>query len=173
MRKIYKVQINGQKADRNNIECLTCSIVARHLADYNAYVVSSSPESLRSSAHTGNMTSPHPNHFHSNSSCRYSNAVMSPSLEYYVHECLGPTIPYVEVRSLPNNKLVKLLLTNQQLRDRALEKAFPRMLQLRVPLLVDNTPFKRSKPDYVAVELYLPPGLREDESTLYPLLIWT
>lgn len=94
-------------------------------------------------------------------------------MEYYVHECLGPSIPYVEVRSLPSNKLVKLIQINQHLRQISIDKAFPRKIQLKVPLLVDNTPWKRSKPDYVAVELYLPPGLREEESTLYPLLVWT
>ena len=120
-----------------------------------------------------NFTSSHPNHYHANSSCRYSNAILSPSLEYYVHECLGPTIPYVEVRSLPTNKLVKLIQVNHQLQLDSLGKAFPRKIQLKVPLLVDNTPWKRSKPDYVAVELHLPPGLKEDESTVYPLLVWT
>ncbi len=177
-RQIFKVQINGQKADENTVECLTCFVLARHLHEALAPVITtsssgSSSKSESKNANRLNFTSSHPHQFHANSSCRYSNAILSPSLEYYVHECLGPAIPYVEVRSLPTNKLVKLLQTNQQLRQDSVDKAFPRKLQLKVPLLIDNTPWKRSKPDYVAVELFLPPGLREDESTLYPLLVWT
>ena len=179
-RQIFKVQINGQKADQNTVECLTCSVLARHLHEPVSPVITTStsgsptppkPESKKSNRL--NFTSSHPHQFHANSSCRYSNAILSPSLEYYVHECLGPSIPYVEVRSLPTNKLVKLLQVNQQLRQDSIDKAFPRKLQIKVPLLVDNTPWKRTIPDYVAVELFLPPGLREDESTLYPLLVWT
>nr|CAH0102070.1 unnamed protein product [Daphnia galeata] len=175
-----RVEINGQKADQNTVECLTCSILARHLGETSSLSTASSTSGSSSSSKSQsknsiqmNFTSSHPNHYHANSSCRYSNAILSPSLEYYVHECLGPTIPYVEVRSLPTNKLVKLIQVNHQLQLDSLGKAFPRKIQLKVPLLVDNTPWKRSKPDYVAVELYLPPGLKEDESTVYPLLVWT
>lgn len=170
------MQINGQKADQNTVECLTCSVLAAHLND--PAPTSMPPTGSRSTEsklliRSNLSSSSHPNQYHSNSSCRYSNAVLSPTMEFYVHECLGPSIPYVEVRSLPSNKLVKLIQTNQQLREMALDKAFPRKFQLKVPLLVDHTPWQRTKPDYVAVELYLPPGLREDESTLYPLLVWT
>ncbi|XP_046645659.1 prolyl endopeptidase FAP-like isoform X1 [Daphnia pulicaria] len=179
-RQVYRVEINGQKADQNTVECLTCSVQARHLAEQSSHSVTSSTSGSSSSSKSQaknstplNFTSSHPNQYHSNSTCRYSNAILSPSLEYYVHECLGPTIPYVEVRSLPTNKLVKLIQVNRQLQLDSMDKAFPRKIQLKVPLLVDNTPWKRSQPDYVAVELYLPPGLKEEESTVYPLLVWT
>lgn len=180
-RQIYKVEINGQKADHNTVECLTCSVAARHLNEpFSSSNSLSSPGSRSASSKSqfkhsiySNFSSSHPHQYHANSSCHYSNAILSPSLEYYVHECLGPSIPYAEVRSLPANKLVKLLQVNQQLHEDSLDKAFPRKIQLKVPLLVDNTPWKRSKPDYVAVELYLPPGLKEEESTVYPLLVWT
>lgn len=161
----YKLQINGQKMDRTSTECLTCSPAMR--------VASDVPEPQKLVA-----IAPHPHHLpskivHANSSCRYSNAYLSPSLEFYVHECLGPSVPYVEVRSLPTNRLVKLLQNNQQLRSDSIDKAFPHLMQLKVPLHGDNPPGKRNKPEFVTVELYLPPGFKEDDNTIYPLLVWT
>ena len=161
------------------VECLTCSVSAKHLHNISGGQVASaipaafmSSESMYSAG--ANLTSSHPRHFHGNSSCRYSEAKLSPGLDYYVHECLGPSIPYAEVRSLPANKLVKLLQINHRLRAEAVGKAFPRMIQLRVPLMVDATAtWKRTKTDYVTVELYLPPGLKEDDTLIYPLIIWT
>lgn len=160
---IYKLQINGQKTDRTSVECMTCSRMSKVASDLPE------PERLVSDP-------PHPlptKVAHANSSCRYSNAYLSPSLEFYVHECLGPLVPYVEVRSLPTNRLVKSLQHNQQLRSDSMDKAFPRLMQLKVPLHGDNPPGKRNRPDFVTVELYLPPGLREDDNTIYPLLVWT
>lgn len=161
---IYKLQINGQKTERTSVECLTCSQPpTRVAADLPE------PEKLVSS----NERQVPSRVVHPNSTCRYSNAYLSPSLEFYVHECRGPTVPYVEVRSLPTNRLVKLLQTNQQLRAESIDKAFPRLMQLRVPLHDDNPPGKRNKPEFVTVELYLPPGFKEEENTIYPLLVWT
>ena len=55
-----------------------------------------------------------------------------------VHECLGPFIPYVELRSLPANKLVKVIQTNKKLEEDSMGKAFPRVLQFSVPLRQGN-----------------------------------
>ena len=51
-----------------------------------------------------------------------------------IHECLGKCLPYVELRSLPTNKLVKVLQSNQKLQEELFQKAFPRILQFSVPL---------------------------------------
>lgn len=181
-RQIFKAHLNGQKVDQ--VECLTCTISTRHLSDFihhAAMPIATSPtvqiplpsESIFQAG--ANVNNSHPRHFHVNSSCRYSNALLGPNFDFYVHECLGPFIPYVEVRSLPANKLVKLLQTNQQLRNDSVDKAFPRLLQLRIPLVADGAshPWKRNKPDYAIVQLYLPPGLKEEDNLIYPLILWT
>ena len=93
-------------------------------------------------------------------------------MNYYVHECLGPSIPYIQVRSLPNNTLVRNLHTNGELEANSREKIFPRRLKLRIALQ-ENAPWKNGHPDKVDVELFLPPGLREDDTLTYPLVIQT
>ena len=118
-----------------------------------------------------NITSSHPQYFTRNISCQYSNAILSPNLAYYVHECLGPSIPYVAIRSLPANKLIRVIQRNDQLKDRAIEKAYPRIIKLQIPLAADNTPWAKSNPDNVSVELHLPPGLMEEETAVYPLVV--
>ena len=168
-RHLYKLQLNGQKSDENEVECLSCTLPARPIEDV-VHLKSMSHQSIYN--REANLTSSHPRFFHVNSTCHYSSAVLSPNLDYYVHECRGPSIPYVAVRSLDDNQLVRVLQLNDHLKEEAMHKAYPRVIKLRVPLLMDNTPWSRSKPDYVSVELYLPPGLVEEETTVYPLIIW-
>lgn len=175
----------------DNVECLSCSIFARHLLLNDSHGTRTLGYGIPPPASIGHFllvelkngvfqvnqnieNNVYPRHIHANSSCHYSQVLLSPSMDFYVHECLGPSIPYVEVRSLPANKLVKLVQTNTQLRNDTLSKALPLLIKLRVPLDVDNAiPWKRSKPDYVMVELYLPPGLKEDDNLIYPLIVWT
>jgi len=93
-------------------------------------------------------------------------------MDYYVLECLGPAIPYVQVRTLPGNKLVRNLHTNAELEANSRTKIFPRRLKLRIPLAA-TAPWNSRRPQQIDVELFLPPTLREEENLKYPLIILT
>lgn len=93
-------------------------------------------------------------------------------MDYYVLECLGPAIPYVQVRTLPGNLLVRNLHTNAELEANSRTKIFPRRLKFRIPLTT-TTPWNTRRPQQIDVELFLPPTLREDENLKYPLIILT
>ena len=49
--------------------------------------------------------------------CHYTNTIMAPDLSAYILHCLGPDIPSSHVISLPHNKCLKTLDTNQHLRS--------------------------------------------------------
>ncbi len=177
-RHVYQLKMNGPKNDEEASECLTCSLPAMpadddddddELAPTKAADQSDTHQSMYE--RTAVITSAHPYSFHANSTCRYSVAVLSPNLDYYIHECRGPSIPYAAVRSLEDNRLVAVLPLGDAVREAAIHKAFPRIMQTSVPVLMDNTPFDRTRPDNVSVELYLPPGLCEEETTVYPLVV--
>ena len=178
-RHIYKVEIKSQKAADNTVECLTCAVTAIHLSDAesnNSGPVSTAPIQQQSVYHEGAYISNlQPRHFHSDTSCLYSTATMNPTMDYYVHQCLGPSIPYAQVRSLPDNKFITTLQSNERLDVDTSLKAFPRKLTLRIPLesLDHSSSWQRDQSDVIDIELYLPPGLREDETTIYPLIVWT
>ncbi|XP_023224997.1 dipeptidyl peptidase 4-like isoform X1 [Centruroides sculpturatus] len=97
-----------------------------------------------------------------NDKCLYNNAIISPSTDYYVLECLGPGIPRIEIRTVQNNVLVDVLDVNADLQERMGQRAFPKIRTFKVP----------TKGGYKAqVRLFLPPGLEDDEALLYPLVV--
>ena len=49
--------------------------------------------------------------------CQYSRVSLSPDQSAYLQHCLGPHIPSSHVFSLPDNKCVATLDTNQHLRS--------------------------------------------------------
>jgi len=171
-RHIYKVHIKSQKASENSIECLTCPVRAVHLQTHlgGETIKDWSVQSIWNK--DSHINSRHPYHFHADTTCRYSNAIMSPTMDYYVLECLGPAIPYVQVRTLPGNMLVRNLLTNAELDANSRTKIFPRRLKLRIPLAA-TTPWNSRHSQQIDVELFLPPSLREDENLKYPLVVLT
>uniref|UniRef100_A0A1W7RAN4 Venom dipeptidyl peptidase 4 n=1 Tax=Hadrurus spadix TaxID=141984 RepID=A0A1W7RAN4_9SCOR len=94
--------------------------------------------------------------------CLYNEAIFSPGAKYYILECLGPGVPKVEVRSVSDNNLVEVLDRNDYLRSVLDKRALPQVRTFQVSL----------KNDYKAnVRMFLPPGLRDDEITKYPMLV--
>lgn len=83
-------------------------------------------------------------------------------------ECLGPGIPTSSIYKIspePIQKplqIVKFLQNNTRLRERISKIALP---QIR------SFPVMISGGYYAQVRLYLPPGLREDEITKYPMVL--
>ncbi|XP_018575079.1 venom dipeptidyl peptidase 4-like, partial [Anoplophora glabripennis] len=98
--------------------------------------------------------------------CLYHNAIFSGSwsASYYVLECLGPGIPTTSLykTAMPKPKLLMWLQNNTKLRERVAKMAMPQ---------IKTFPVQISGGYQAHVRLHLPPGLREDEITRYPLVV--
>lgn len=97
--------------------------------------------------------------------CLYHNAVFSPIVSsYFVLECLGPGIPTSALykATLPMPKLIYYLQNNTALKEKVEKMAFPQ---------IKTFPVQISGGYLAQVRLYLPPGLREEEITKYPLVV--
>ncbi|KAH0950071.1 hypothetical protein HN011_006753 [Eciton burchellii] len=97
--------------------------------------------------------------------CQYHNAIFpSAGFEYFVLECLGPGVPIVALykTEMPKPRFIVLLQNNTLLREKIESLALPQ---------VKMFPVQISGGYNAQVKLYLPPGLREDEITRYPLVV--
>ncbi|KAJ8870518.1 hypothetical protein PR048_029541 [Dryococelus australis] len=94
--------------------------------------------------------------------CQYHNVVFSPGLRYYVLECLGPGVPTVRLYATRGLRLLATLQNNTRLLERVSKMALPQ---------VKTFPVQISGGYYAQVRLHLPPGLREEEITKYPLVV--
>ncbi|XP_076628589.1 dipeptidyl peptidase 10 isoform X1 [Colletes latitarsis] len=97
--------------------------------------------------------------------CQYFNAIFPPgSTNYFVLECYGPNIPTVALykTELPTPRLIYVLQNNTLLREKVANLALPQ---------VKTFPVQISGGYNAQVRLHLPPGLREDEITRYPLIV--
>lgn len=96
--------------------------------------------------------------------CLYHNAIFSSHSSYFVLECLGPGIPtnilYRAV--LPKPKFIAVLQNNTILREKVAKMALPQ---------IKTFPVQISGGYQAHVRLHLPPGLKEDEITRYPLVV--
>ncbi|KAI4468726.1 protease family s9bc dipeptidyl-peptidase iv-related [Holotrichia oblita] len=97
--------------------------------------------------------------------CLYHNAIFSPiTATYYILECLGPGIPMSSLyrASIPTPKLLLVMQNNSLLRERVEKMAMPQ---------IKTFPVRISGGYQAHVRLHLPPGLREEEITRYPLVV--
>ncbi|KAF4532688.1 hypothetical protein B566_EDAN002924 [Ephemera danica] len=100
--------------------------------------------------------------------CLYHNALFSPGLTYVVVECMGPGVPHTRLfvtRAETSGRGLRLIATlqnNTRLQQRAAKMALPQ---------VKTFPVQISGGYHARVRLHLPPGLREDEITRYPLVV--
>ncbi|XP_076028317.1 dipeptidyl peptidase 10 isoform X2 [Oratosquilla oratoria] len=98
--------------------------------------------------------------------CLYNKAHLSPDFAYYVLECLGPDVPRTYLFSTWNNQMIYSLNDYDLLRSRVAEMAMPQVQTFLVEL--------EGESPYIAhVQLLLPPGLRQDEFTTYPMVVST
>ncbi|XP_057333646.1 dipeptidyl aminopeptidase-like protein 6 [Microplitis mediator] len=97
-------------------------------------------------------------------SCQYHSASFSPGYEYFILECLGPGIPTVSLYKTqsPLPRFVSLLQNNTALREKIAKIALPQ---------IKTFPVQIGGGYNAQVRLYLPPGLREDEITRYPMVV--
>lgn len=102
--------------------------------------------------------------------CQYHDATFAPGqLSLVLIECLGPDVPHSAIYRIPlefhNQKpLVPIfhVQNNTILRERMASIAMPQ---------VKSFPVMISGGYHAQVRLFLPPGLREDEITRYPLIL--
>lgn len=103
--------------------------------------------------------------------CLYHNAVFSPRLTYFVLECKGPGIPNARLfrtrgaqgsHNHTEPVFLASLQNNTRLQEMATKMALPQ---------VKTFPVQISGGYYAQVRLHLPPGLREEEITRYPLVV--
>ncbi|XP_076766360.1 dipeptidyl peptidase 10 isoform X1 [Xylocopa sonorina] len=97
--------------------------------------------------------------------CQYHNVIFpSVGTDYFVLECYGPGIPTVTLYAteFPMPHLIYVLQNNTLLRERIAKLALPQ---------VKTFPVEISGGYNAQVKLHLPPGLREDEITRYPLIV--
>ncbi|XP_015186245.1 PREDICTED: inactive dipeptidyl peptidase 10 isoform X2 [Polistes dominula] len=97
--------------------------------------------------------------------CQYHHAIFpSYGLDYFVLECLGPGIPTISLYKIdtPMPRLLTVLQNNTALREKISKIALPQ---------VKTFPVQISGGYNAQVRLHLPPGLREDEITRYPLVV--
>ncbi|KAG8038791.1 hypothetical protein G9C98_000346 [Cotesia typhae] len=97
-------------------------------------------------------------------SCQYHNAIFSPGNEYFVLECLGPGVPTASLYKIesPLPRFISLLQNNTLLREKIAKIALPQ---------IKTFPVQISGGYNAQVRLYLPPGLREEEITRYPMVV--
>ena len=137
MRHVFRVKDLSSQNDTTQIssQCLSCNVSYENLSD-------------RSNVST----------------CQYARASLSPDFSYYVLDCMGPSVPYSLLFSLPKNNFVKILDLNEELQERLSELAMPQTKYLNYQVLQDTSIPAR-------VKLLLPPGYREEELYTFPLIL--
>lgn len=103
-------------------------------------------------------------------SCQYHNAIFAPGkLSLAIIECLGPGVPSSAIYRIPlefnqdtSLEPIFIVQNNTMLRQRVATVALPQ---------VKSFPVMISGGYHAQVRLFLPPGLREDEITRYPLIL--
>ena len=159
-------------------ECLTCSGIQNQTEDASWTAVSDGEASEDAvPAEVVNETASWPPR------CGYARVKMSKDFKFYVLDCLGPSVPFSSVYSLPENRydetltqplsfqtlpraicrFVRMLDNNDELKDRLSELAMPKTKQLKFPLPGTDIPAR--------VRLLLPPGFRENEVYTFALIV--
>lgn len=135
---LYRVK--DTKDDDKELECLTCDIGS------GSANISDSPADLNVDIE-----------------CSFVDAHFNPTADFYVRECLGPGIPSVAlVDVVQNNTVVKIMDTNDRLRELVEIRAMPQVRNFSAPLTDKYN---------AAVRLLLPPGLRDEEIIKYPMVV--
>lgn len=105
----------------------------------------------------------------SSTACQYHRATFAPGqLGLALIECLGPDVPSSAIYRMPREytqrplKPVYYVQNNTKLRERVATVALPQ---------VKSFPVMISGGYRAQVRLFLPPGLREDEITRYPMVL--
>lgn len=101
--------------------------------------------------------------------CQYYTAEFAPNNnDFVLIECLGPEVPTSAVYKVSTDPTVKPLILSYLLQNNTALKE--RIEKIALPQ-IKTFPVMISGGYHAQVRLYLPPGLREDEITKYPMIV--
>ena len=148
VRHVFRVQDASTHNDTTPVssECLSCN---------SSSIVTSTAAAESNQSHDDNTVFV----------CQYARASMSKDFSYYVLDCLGPTVPYSLLFSLPNNQLVKILDTNDDVKDMMNMLAQPKVKFMSYDDVLEEASAS------ARVKLLIPPGFREEEQYTFPLVL--
>lgn len=96
--------------------------------------------------------------------CLYNRIMFSPDFRYYIQECLGPTPPFVNLYETATNSKIMVLDSGSSIRSKLNQLAQPQFRTFEVEI----------EDGYNAqIKLLLPPGMRENEDIMFPLILLT
>ncbi|XP_065094399.1 inactive dipeptidyl peptidase 10 [Ochlerotatus camptorhynchus] len=101
-------------------------------------------------------------HFHIPNNCLYNKVYFNFDYTYYVQECLGPESPSSYIVNTISGKKIFILDNGNHLRDMLIEFAKPQIMTFSVQIKYDFN---------AQVKLFLPPGIKEDDDMLLPLIL--
>ncbi|XP_055619338.1 inactive dipeptidyl peptidase 10 isoform X2 [Toxorhynchites rutilus septentrionalis] len=94
--------------------------------------------------------------------CLYNKIYFSTDYTYYVQECLGPESPSLYIVDAVSLKKIFILNDGNRLRQGLTELAKPQIMTFSVEIKYDFN---------AQVKLFLPPGIKEDDDMLLPLIL--
>lgn len=94
--------------------------------------------------------------------CLHNEGQFSPDGDYYIVHCLGPGIPRTELRLTETGEIKEVLNVFPNLANRLSQRAMPATRHLKVAT---------DEQILVPVKLLLPPGLNEDDTVKYPIIV--
>ena len=128
------------------------------------YIVTSECLSCNKSVQLNNLTTISDKNSSTDQSCQFNTAYLSKDYSFYVLDCMGPSMPQTFVYSLPQNKLAKVLDTNEELQEIISGLAMPQVKFLQFNISDEvKTPAR--------VKLLIPPGQRQEEEFTFPLVL--
>lgn len=97
-----------------------------------------------------------------NNNCLYNNIQFNEDYSYYIQECLGPEVPSIYLVETQTNKRIFTLDSGDLLRHSISQTALPQIRILDVEI---------SNGFHTKVKLFIPPDVRDESETTYPLIL--
>ena len=94
--------------------------------------------------------------------CLYNKIYFNSDFTFYVQECLGPESPSLYMVEASTGKRICVLDNGNHLRERLDELSKPQIMTFSVEIKYDFN---------AQVKLFLPPGVKEDDDALLPLIL--
>lgn len=151
-RHLYRVSLNLHEGTES---------IKKALKDMSPYCMTceSEPNDSFSLLKRTNATMEQPN---IPNNCLYNKIYFNTDYTYYVQECLGPESPSLYIVDAVSLKKIFVLNDGNHLRQRLTELAKPQIMTFSVEIKYDFN---------AQVKLFLPPGIKEDDDMLLPLIL--
>ncbi|XP_058468191.1 venom dipeptidyl peptidase 4 isoform X2 [Malaya genurostris] len=151
-RHLYSMQISLHKS---------VEAIVREAKDLQPYCMTCESEPYRSFSllRVSNETA---NEMSIPNNCLYNKIYFNVDYTFYVQECLGPESPSLYIVDASSGTKIYILNDGNHLRKRLTELAKPQIMTFSVEIKYDFN---------AQVKLFLPPGVREDDDILLPLIL--